>query len=693
MSQEEFDALMPVEFWREVVDRVAVEVPGTLLLAEAFWMLEGYFVRTLGMHRVYNSAFMNMLRDEENAKYRSYLKKTIEFDPDILKRYVNFMSNPDERTAIDQFGTGDKCFGVATVMATMPGLPMFGHGQIEGYTERYGMEFKAARMDERPNESLVARHQHEIAPLLKRRHIFAESANFVLYDFWTDHGSVDENVFAYSNHSGGQRSIVLYNNTYGATRGTIHISAASMDKGSGELRQRSLSDGLGIGDEDNLILAYRDHTRGLEYLRRASDLRNNGLPFDLRGYQYAVLLDWRELRSTAEQPWDRLCDGLNGGGVYSVDEALQMLRSRPLHEALRQALSPEILHGLAELARESSPAASPAAPASRNGSGAALGKSAPTASQAAPQTDPQTDPRLAAFLAKSAHFAAAAHDLLPVPEPASSEPALTHAATPSKPTPHPSLATQLGQALHLARREKDFSTAWPSATARVVPGVKVVPHATATWASLLAYLLIRDVTPAGEGTSVFDGGQLRSALAEIFSGLGVEGEAAWRTAAYLRLLLASEDPGLALRSEAFWREGDVRWLAGVNEAAGKTYVNRELFAELLTWMQLPALLAGKLSLTEIEASMTAAQEEIAAAGYDLTAFLWSGEDEASDSGGEAEGHPEASASAPTPLPKQVPAEPEPALAQLSSASALPGKPASSKLTSGKSARGSKPGKA
>ncbi|HSY01974.1 MAG TPA: alpha-amylase family glycosyl hydrolase, partial [Acidobacteriaceae bacterium] len=79
MSQEEFDALMPREFWREVVDRVAVEVPGTLLLAEAFWLLEGYFVRTLGMHRVYNSAFMNMLRDEENAKYRSYLKKTIEF--------------------------------------------------------------------------------------------------------------------------------------------------------------------------------------------------------------------------------------------------------------------------------------------------------------------------------------------------------------------------------------------------------------------------------------------------------------------------------------------------------------------------------------------------------------------------------------------------------------------------------------
>ena len=84
--------------------------------------MEGYFVRTLGMHRVYNSAFMNMLRDEENANYRSVIKNTLEFDPEVLKRYVNFMNNPDERTAVDQFGKGDKYFGVCTLMATLPGL-------------------------------------------------------------------------------------------------------------------------------------------------------------------------------------------------------------------------------------------------------------------------------------------------------------------------------------------------------------------------------------------------------------------------------------------------------------------------------------------------------------------------------------------------------------------------------------------
>ena len=127
---------MPAEFWREVVDRVAREVPDTLLLAEAFWMLEGYFVRTLGMHRVYNSAFMNMLKAEDNARYRLSMKNVLEYDPEILKRFVNFMNNPDEDTAVAQFGSDDKYFGVCTMLVTMPGLPMIGHGQIEGLSRR-----------------------------------------------------------------------------------------------------------------------------------------------------------------------------------------------------------------------------------------------------------------------------------------------------------------------------------------------------------------------------------------------------------------------------------------------------------------------------------------------------------------------------------------------------------------------------
>ncbi len=349
MSKADFDRAMPEEFWREVVDRVAREVPGTLLLAEAFWLMEGYFVRTLGMHRVYNSAFMNMMRDEENAKYRSVIKNTIEFDPDILKRYVNFMSNPDERTAIDQFGNGDKNFGVASMMSTLPGLPMFGHGQIEGFTEKYGMEFRRARYQEDPDRGLVARHEREIAPLLHQRWLFAESENFLLYDFYRPDGSVDENVFAYSNRRGEHRALVIYHNRFASTYGTIHVSASYADKGAGHLRQQTLGGAFGLPNDGNLFLAFRDNSTGLEHLERASKIVSQGYSLELHAYNCHVFLNWRELRPDENYRWDLLCDSLNGRGVPNLDDALQALEVAPLHDSLVALLQPDLVTELAEL--------------------------------------------------------------------------------------------------------------------------------------------------------------------------------------------------------------------------------------------------------------------------------------------------------------------------------------------------------
>ncbi len=313
MTRAEFEAALPQEFWREVVDRVAAEVPDTLLLAEAFWLMEGYFVRTLGMHRVYNSAFMHMLRDEDNAKYRSALKNTLEFDPQILKRYVNFMNNPDEKTAVEQFGNGDKYFGVAAVLSTLPGLPMFGHGQVEGYREKYGMEFRKPMWDEQVDEGLVRGHEWKIFPLLHRRHLFADVEDFLLYDLFRADGSVDENVFAYSNRFGEERGLVVYHNRYAETRGWIRNSAAYVDKRSGDLRQKSLAEGLGAPYDGWVI--FRDLVTHLEYIRACEEIWSRGLYFDLKAYQCHTFLDWRFVE---DERWGQVHDALNGGGVESM---------------------------------------------------------------------------------------------------------------------------------------------------------------------------------------------------------------------------------------------------------------------------------------------------------------------------------------------------------------------------------------
>ena len=339
ISNDEFNRRIPQEFWREVVDRCAVEAPNTLLLAEAFWMMEGYFVRTLGMHRVYNSAFMNMLKNEENAKYRATIKNTLEFDPEVLKRFVNFLNNPDEETAVAQFGKGDKYFGICVLLVTMPGLPMFGHGQIEGFEEKYGMEYRRAYRDEKPDSGFVARHEGEIFPLMRRRMLFSGSADFCLYDLYTHDGGINENVFAYSNRLGGDRALVFYNNSYDKAVGWINRSAASVPQKDGSRRQDSLGRALSLTHDGTRFVLLREHRSNRWFIRSSAALFERGFFVSLNGYEAQVFLDIHEVRDEKGH-WARLCHTLNGQGVYDIYGALEDLALEELYAAFKPLLQP-----------------------------------------------------------------------------------------------------------------------------------------------------------------------------------------------------------------------------------------------------------------------------------------------------------------------------------------------------------------
>lgn len=338
ISNEEFHSFFPLEFWREVVDRVKEEVPDTLLLAEAFWMMEGYFVRTLGMHRVYNSAFMNMLKNEENGKYRQSIKNVIEFNPQILKRYVNFMNNPDEETAVAQFGKDGKYFGVTILMSTMPGLPMFGHGQLEGFAEKYGMEYRRAYKDEKPDGYLIARHEREIFPLLKKRYLFSEVDNFLLYDFYNTDGHVDEDVFAYSNGVGEERALVVYLNTFRSAKGTVSISAGHLS--GGEVIQNSLAEGLGLTEGEGRYCIFRDSITGLEYIRSSNELCDGGLYVELEPFGYVVFLDFRQVIEEGYGNYGKVNNWLGGRAVHSIEDAMLEMELQELIHAFHEAINP-----------------------------------------------------------------------------------------------------------------------------------------------------------------------------------------------------------------------------------------------------------------------------------------------------------------------------------------------------------------
>ncbi|MDH5508502.1 MAG: alpha-amylase, partial [Anaerolineae bacterium] len=370
LSPEQFDALIPQEFWRQVVERIALDAPNTLLLAEAFWLMEGYFVHSLGMHRVYNSAFMHMLRDEDNANFRKLLRNTLSFDPRILARFVNFMSNPDEQTAVEQFGRDDKYFGICTLLATLPGLPMFAHGQFEGLSEKYGMEYARPRLDEQPDENLLARHHRQIVPLLHRRPLFAGIEHFELYDFITSHGEVCQDIIAFSNRDDNHCALVVYHNKYADHAGWIKQGISN-----------SLADALALDVAPHTFTTFRDHLTGLEYIYANSELRSRGLPLQLDAYKARVFLDFHQVLDDQDQRCAKLARHLAGAGVPSLAHAFHQLHwssaNLPLHTLyhpdlftpLLQAASPplqaaaidQLIAQFTAVASAAQPHASPAA--------------------------------------------------------------------------------------------------------------------------------------------------------------------------------------------------------------------------------------------------------------------------------------------------------------------------------------------
>jgi hypothetical protein len=130
---------------------------------------------------------------------------------------------------------------------------------------------------------------------------------------------------------------------------------------------------------------------------------------------------------------------------------------------------------------------------------------------------------------------------------------------------------------------------------------------------------------------LFDTLHLRSALAEIFSSLGIDRESAWRVAARVRILLANPEVTTSARlaEEKLWANGDLRWLACLSESGGVTYVNKECFEELAWWLQVPELIvaaglegsARAEAIEDVEEFVGAVNAAAAEAGYELAKTL------------------------------------------------------------------------
>lgn len=271
LPQHEFDARMPTEFWADLVTAFRARSPDTLLVAEAFWMTEMYFVRALGMHRVYNSAFMHALRDEKNAEFEANLRDFRQNDADTLSRFANYLSTPDEESAANHFSDTDKYFGAMTLMATLPGLPMLAPGQLEGYREKYGMDQQAPLSVESIDEGFERRYREQITPLMRQRSDFASPQALVFPAC-----SKSANVILYFAGS-APRHLIAFNNS--ARSETVHVGG---------------DDFLGCFSGSAERLQWRDRLKREVRVVDRGTLQAEGLQLELAPYQTMVLCDFQE---------------------------------------------------------------------------------------------------------------------------------------------------------------------------------------------------------------------------------------------------------------------------------------------------------------------------------------------------------------------------------------------------------------
>src|SRR5262249_59691572 len=133
---------------------------------------------------------------------------------------------------------------------------------------------------------------------LGKRYLFAGVDNFLLYDLASTDGNINEDVFAYSNRYGDERTLVVVHNRFASARGWIKTSVPfSVKTGSGDERamlQRTLGEGLALDSAGNAYTIFREQASGLEFIRPNADLVNRGLYLELDAYRTHRFFAFRE---------------------------------------------------------------------------------------------------------------------------------------------------------------------------------------------------------------------------------------------------------------------------------------------------------------------------------------------------------------------------------------------------------------
>jgi hypothetical protein len=411
---------------------------------------------------------------------------------------------------------------------------------------------------------LIERHEREIFPLMKRRRLFADVKNFLLYDLFTPEGYVNEDVFAYSNRVDDERGLIIYHNKYESARGWIRSSVAhSIKTGEGDERtliQKDLGKGLGLHDDQDYFCIFRDNVAGLEYIRNSRELCGKGLYVELGAYKYHVFIDFREVRDNPWRHYAQIAEDLNGRGVPSIEEALKQMLLEPLQNAFNGLVNGDAFRGLME-ARITQPQA-----------------------QLDQKLLEETEKKMLHLLQEAKRLSGGTEDGM-------------------------TIAREVRRKLEAILYLPILTSRYPRLQPRGVQAAaeylhKKLTDSTATWATLFGWLFVHALGKvvdqkdfAGQSRTWIDDWRLGKTIIDMLRDLGFEEAAAWSSLTVIKWLTGhqrwfetkplDQKPAHA-RLELLLMDGELRQFLQINRYKDILWLNKEAFEEMLWWLMMVA---------------------------------------------------------------------------------------------------------
>jgi len=239
------------EFWTHLISGLRRTHPRVMLIAEAYWGLEQELME-LGFDASYDKVLRDRLLYDGAWSVTEHLQRT----SSLAHRLVRFLENHDEERAASAF-EGGRHRAAAFVMAFVPGIRLYHHGQWEG--RRHKVPIQLRRPPEEPIQEEIRDFYTELLAL--RRTLSGALKNWSLcpVEGWPENQSF-RNIIAWNWGERGERYLAVVNFSDQRSQALVRLELRQM--GEGRIKLQDL-----IGGET--------------YLRSAASVRGQGLYVDL----------------------------------------------------------------------------------------------------------------------------------------------------------------------------------------------------------------------------------------------------------------------------------------------------------------------------------------------------------------------------------------------------------------------------